>query len=150
MSVPALAADSTDLALSDAWVRAMPPTQKMTAAYFELGNRSAFPISVTAVSSPLGDASLHETQLVDGRSTMRPVETLRVATGTSVALKPGGLHVMLMGLDQAPQVGDIIEVCVSYVVEKTDDQMGAPSTEACIDAPVRRGPPTESHAHGHH
>ena len=38
---------------------------------------------------------IHETTLVNGESTMRAHEPLRIAPGATVRFVPGGLHIML-------------------------------------------------------
>jgi copper(I)-binding protein len=99
------------LSLSDAWVRAMPPGKAMTAAYATIRNEGSAPVVVSGVSASRGEASLHETRNVDGRMSMRSIERLTVPAGGEVSLEPGGLHVMLMGLEQTPAVGDVLELC---------------------------------------
>jgi copper(I)-binding protein len=86
-----------DLAFNAAWIRAMPPGMKMTAGFGRLHNAGSETIELTTFSSPqFGDVSLHRTELVEGVSRMREVPSLVVAPGQSVALEPGGYHLMLM------------------------------------------------------
>ena len=42
--------------------------------------------------------SLHSVEKSGTVMRMRPVSTIAIAPGTSVALRPGGYHVMLMGI----------------------------------------------------
>ncbi|WP_439100575.1 copper chaperone PCu(A)C [Congregibacter sp.] len=127
------------LELSGAWVRAMPPGQKMTAVYMELRNPEASAVSIIGASSPLGSASLHETRVAEGRSTMRAVDTLSVEGGDIVHLEPGGLHIMLMGLKSTPVEGDSVPICLQ--TSKGD---------VCADAAVRRTAPGTANARGTH
>jgi copper(I)-binding protein len=86
------------LTVTDAWVRAIPGAA-VAAAYMKLHNGGTQAIRVTGVHSAVaGHAMIHETQLVGGVSTMRPHEPLTIPPGASVALEPGGLHVMLHDL----------------------------------------------------
>ena len=90
-------AGEEDLTFRSAWVRAMPPGMKMTAAFGELRNGGGEDIELLACSSPqFGDVSLHRTELVDGVSRMREVPSLVIAAGETVELAPGGYHLMLM------------------------------------------------------
>lgn len=90
----ALAQGST-LTAADAWVRVTPGVD-VAAAYLTLHNGGTKPVTVTAVSSPLASsAMIHESRMVNGESTMRPHEQLRLAPGETVRLAPGGLHIML-------------------------------------------------------
>lgn len=126
--------ESDGVSMSNAWVRAMPPTQRMTAAYFEITNHTDELISIAGVSSSAGNASLHETKLIDNRSTMRPVPLLAVPPGETVQLQPGGLHVMLMGMQETPSLGEQVTICVAIEGR----------SETCIEALVRRRAGSES------
>lgn len=96
------------LTVRDAWVRAVPGAA-VAAAYMRLHNGGTRPLTVIGVRSALaGHAMIHETQLVGGVSTMRPHEPLLIAAGASVALEPGGLHVMLHDLAHPLTVGELV------------------------------------------
>lgn len=128
------------LRIEGAWVRAMPPGQRMTAAYMRIvAGQEA--VLVRGVSSPIGDARLHETQTIDGRARMRALDALELAAGASVTLAPGGRHIMLMGLAQTPREGDSVRLCL-------DTDRGTICTEASVRrapvsgaGPADRGPP---------
>jgi periplasmic copper chaperone A len=94
----ALSATAPALSAADAWVRAIPGSD-VAAAYLTLHNAGTQPVVVVGVRSALAaHAMIHETTEVNGQSSMRPHETLRVAGGATVRLAPGGLHIMLHGL----------------------------------------------------
>ena len=99
------------LRIEDAWVRAMPPGQRMSAAYMRIvaGDQA---VLVRGVSSPIGTASLHETQTIDGRRRMRPLDALPLAAGAAATLAPGGRHIMLTGLTQTPREGEFVRLCL--------------------------------------
>lgn len=93
----ATAAEPSCVTVREGWVRLPPPGVTMAAGYVEIHNGCRTPVTVVAAGSKaFGDVSLHETTLVDGVSRMRAVERLPIAPGSSVTLKPGGLHLMLM------------------------------------------------------
>jgi hypothetical protein len=97
VSLANIAYAEQDLAFEAAWVRALPPGMKMTAGFGLLRNDSAEAIELSGFTSPqFGDVSLHRTELVDGVSRMREVPSLNLAPGESLALEPGGYHLMLM------------------------------------------------------
>ncbi|MEM9058267.1 MAG: copper chaperone PCu(A)C, partial [Pseudomonadota bacterium] len=78
------------------WMRAPAPGAMMSAAYLEVVNNSGDPIVIDGVSSPqFGDASLHTTQMNEGRMQMRPIESLTIAPGGRAVLAPGADHIML-------------------------------------------------------
>ena len=104
---------SDTLIISDAWVRATPPSKMMTAGYASLENVSKEVITITGVSAEAaGHTSLHETRVERDRSTMRPVARLSIEAGERVSLKPGGLHIMLMKLSESLTDGQSIDICL--------------------------------------
>ena len=105
-----LAADEA-LRIEDAWVRAMPPGQRMSAAYMRIVAADQA-VLVRGVSSPIGTASLHETQTIDGRRRMRPLDALPIAAGAAATLAPGGRHIMLTGLTHTPREGEFVRLCL--------------------------------------
>ena len=89
----------TDIEISRAWARALPPVVPNGAAYFTLVNHSNKDIVLTGVSSDIAKHSmLHESYFDDDKVAMRHIEELVVSPHKSVTFKPGGFHVMLMGL----------------------------------------------------
>ena len=94
------------LRAQDAWVRAAPGVD-VAAAYLTLHNGGTQPVVVSGVSSPAaGAAVIHETTLVNGQSTMRAHEPLRIAAGETVRFAPEGLHIMLHMLKRPLVAGD--------------------------------------------
>jgi copper(I)-binding protein len=111
----AAAAQPAALAAEDAWVRATPGAD-VAAAYLTLHNGGTEPVVVTGVRSAAAGASMiHQTTLVNGQSTMRAHEPLRIAPGESVRFAPGGLHIMLHMLKRPLAPGD--EVPLTLVLE---------------------------------
>ncbi|HSY05052.1 MAG TPA: copper chaperone PCu(A)C [Steroidobacteraceae bacterium] len=88
------------LSAQEAWIRATPGSA-VAAAYLTLHNGSTQPVVVVGVRSPAaGAAMIHESSLVNGKSSMRPHERLRIGAGETVRLAPGGLHIMLQSLNR--------------------------------------------------
>ena len=86
------------------------------AAYLTLANRGTAAVTVVSLSiDRAGRAEIHRTQ----GGTMTPVERLEVAPGTSARFKPGGLHVMVFGLDPKLQAGGKAELTVTFANGKT-------------------------------
>lgn len=98
---PALSAHGqAQVQIRDAWSRATPPTARVGAAYFEVsvttdngGDR------LIGASSPVAERATLHTTIMDGDvMKMRPLEAIEVTPAKPVSFKPGGHHVMLMGL----------------------------------------------------
>uniref|UniRef100_UPI000D54E512 copper chaperone PCu(A)C n=1 Tax=Xanthomonas fragariae TaxID=48664 RepID=UPI000D54E512 len=76
----------------------------------------AQPLKVTAAqSSAFADVSLHQTTQSNGVSGMRAVPELALPAGKSVALAPGGLHLMLMEASAPLQEG--VQVPVTFTLQ---------------------------------
>jgi periplasmic copper chaperone A len=105
-----------DLQLSGAWVRAMQPGQKVAAAYMSILNRGETAdrlIGATALASRR--VEMHEMTIEDGVMKMRPVEGgIEIGPGDRVEFKPGGLHFMLTGIDEALVAKDEIELTLNF------------------------------------
>lgn len=93
-----------DIAIQDPWARATVAGQTGTAAYLTIVNNGG-PDRLLSVSTAAAEASLHSTSMADGVMRMRPVDGIDVPANGTVELKPGGMHVMLMGLKQPLEAG---------------------------------------------
>ena len=101
------------VSVEGAWARATVPAQMGSAAYFTIRN-SGGADKLLSVASPAADASLHSTSMDNGVMRMRPLQELDIPAKGTVELKPGGMHVMLMGLKQPLQAGDTLELDLRF------------------------------------
>ena len=83
-----------------------------SAAYFTITAAAGQPDALLSASSP--DATtidLHEsTTDAAGMMGMHPIDRLDIKAGATVELKPGGYHMMVMGLTRELAVGGTIEL----------------------------------------
>ena len=102
LSSPALAG-SGDVVVAGAWARASIGVKRPGTAYMTIRNTGEEPVTLTGLATPLAMMpEIHESRTdAQGISSMTPAGRITIAPGDSVALEPGGLHAMLMGL-QAP------------------------------------------------
>ncbi len=102
-----------DAVIKDVWARAS--KVRNGAAYLTIVNHGKVPIRLVGVSSPVARrAQLHTTIMADGVMKMRPVKAIEVAPGETVILKPGGYHIMLMGLRQPLEVDDHFDLTLQF------------------------------------
>jgi len=93
-AAPVLAA--APLAVSDAWIRAM-PAGVPSGGYFTLHNGSTKDLALTGAStSACGSLMLHKSEMKGGMSSMHHVDEVDVPAGGSIAFAPGGYHLMCM------------------------------------------------------
>jgi copper(I)-binding protein len=136
------AAPATDVVVEGQWARTSPSDAANGAAYFTITSADADKLmSISVDASVASMAQLHETVMKGssdtamgsattmagtGEMTMQPVDFIELKAGTPVELKPGGYHVMMMGLASPLKVGDTIKLTLT--LEKAGD--------ITIDVPV--------------
>lgn len=101
---------------SEAWVRAAPEGAPMSAAYLVLCNGGTADTLVSATFEGARAVELHATEIGDdGTARMAPLDGgLALPAGETVALKPGGAHIMLMGLEAAIPDGAAPEITLEF------------------------------------
>ena len=111
---PALAGELT---VTGAWARTTPPGATMGAIYFTIENGSAKSDRLLKLKTPVASsAGVHRTEVLDGIARMREVAVLHVADGERIEFKPGGYHVMLMGLKKPLVEGQKFELELLFEV----------------------------------
>jgi periplasmic copper chaperone A len=97
--------------VQDAWVRATPDSGATTAAYIRFVNGTPEPVTVSQFSSDAARVvELHESSVAAGESEMRMRDSLVIAPGHAVTMKPGGYHLMLIGTTHPLVAGRMIRV----------------------------------------
>ena len=113
----------------DAWVRGTVPAQKTTGAFMTL--TSARDAKVVAVSTPVArQAEIHESMNHGGVMHMHAVEALELPAGKRVELKPGGFHVMLMGVERALKEGEVVPIVLT--IEGADGKRSTVEVKASV------------------
>lgn len=105
------------VAVSEAWVRPTIGQGRVTAAYMRIQNLGSDTDRLLSGSSPrAARIEIHETTMTDeGVMKMRPIEGgVVVPAGESVLLKPGGAHVMVMGLDGGLPKGQTLPLTLEF------------------------------------
>lgn len=96
------------LSLKDGWVKSAPGG--MTAIFGTLDNPTGQDITVLSGASPVaGMVELHEVVTVNGAAKMRPkTGGFMIPAHGGHVLRPGGDHIMIMGLRRAVKAGDTV------------------------------------------
>ncbi|TDR93688.1 DUF1775 domain-containing protein [Enterovirga rhinocerotis] len=89
-----------DLVIERPWLRATPGGARVAGGYVRITNAGKAPDRLVGTSIPLAErGELHEMKTEAGVMKMREIEGgLVLAPGETVELKPGGNHLMFMGL----------------------------------------------------
>lgn len=99
----------------DSMVRMVPPGQPISVAFMTLHNHGMDEqILVKVHSDVAGAAELHNHVLAEGMMKMRRIDTIVVPGHGQVELKPGGRHIMLIGLSRNLQVGERVTINLEF------------------------------------
>ena len=103
----ACAPTAKDVEASDVWARTGMAGGN-SAVYMMLVNGTSADDELLSASSDVAEAvELHESKMGEnGEMQMIPQASILLAAGAKVEFKPGGLHVMLIGLKQELKIGD--------------------------------------------
>ena len=98
------------------------------------------PVIITGGRADLATTvEIHTTREIDGYHRMEQLPQLTVAPGEQVDLSPGGIHLMLLGLQRMPTAGERTRLCLT--LESGDS--------TCTEAEVRKSA-REQDNHDHH
>ena len=117
-AVPAFAqgGGASPIAVEGPWARATPAGARTGAVYMTLANKTSASDRLTAVSSDVAaEIQIHEMSVVNGIMKMRQLtDGLAIPAGGSVTLKPGGYHVMLIGLKKPLAAGETFPLTLTF------------------------------------
>jgi copper(I)-binding protein len=121
------------LQVENPWARATPTGAKVGGGYLTIKNDGTAPDKLVGGSSPIAQSvELHEMNSENGVMKMRALPNgLQINPGQTVTLKPGGYHIMFVGLNKSLKQGDHVPVTLDFAnagkvnVEFTVEGMGA-------------------------
>ena len=111
-------AQTSSIRLDGPWVRRAPmmkDTESNTAAYVTIVNGGREPDTLRSATADVAKSvEIHETRNMSGMMMMEPVSSLVVPASARVALKPGGYHLMLIGLKRALGPGQTVTLTLVF------------------------------------
>lgn len=91
------------------------PTAMSGGGFMEITNAGTTDDKLVGVQADFPRVELHTTEFTDGVAKMMHVDGIDILAGETVALEPGGFHVMFMGLQGDPlKEGDTIEATLIF------------------------------------
>ncbi|RRJ83678.1 copper chaperone PCu(A)C [Aestuariirhabdus litorea] len=116
LSLSATVSASEELIISEGWVRVTPPGATNSAAYMTITNRSDTPLTLVAArTSTASMTQLHQSKMEMGMMKMeQQAEGIKLAAQSTLELKPGGYHVMLMGVTSPLNEGDQVMLVLEF------------------------------------
>lgn len=113
---------SDGIKVNDSYVRMVPPGQKNTGVFMTINNHGDKLRTIISAESPAAKVvELHTHIKEDGMMKMRQIPKIDVPAKGKVTLKPGGLHVMLIGLNHAIEAGKPVDVTLVF---KNGERLG--------------------------
>ena len=129
-----------DLMIGHPWTRATAGTAVNGSIYLTLSNEGTMTERLLAASTPMAEkAELHIHLMENGVMKMRQVDRIDIGPGAMVELKPGGLHIMLMGL-----TGPLVEG-TRFPLTLTFETSGNIAVEVVVEGAGASEPPHEGH-----
>lgn len=118
-SSAAFAGDALPVKVTDAWVRAVPPSVTDSAAFMKIENTGDAPLRLTGGSTPIAGMAMPMAttrKRVDGVEVlgMKGVDSIEIPGHGERELKPGGDHLMLMTLTAHPHPGEMVTVTLKF------------------------------------
>ncbi len=104
-----------EIVIKDPWVRLMPPTSKVSAAYMEIENKGdSKDMLIWAKSSVSKITQLHKTINKNGVMKMVRVKYMLIKPKQTFVLKPGGYHIMLIDLKHPLKKGEKVTLWLKF------------------------------------
>lgn len=105
-----------DVAIETPWMRATPGGARVAGGYVTLTNTGSTPDRLIAAAIPqAGRGEIHEMTVEGGVMKMAALEKgIVIGPGKTVALKPGGLHLMFLDLKSGPKAGETIAGTLTF------------------------------------
>lgn len=104
-----------DVEIEGAYARASIPNVPNSAAFFVIKNNSDKDIAITSANSDIAEKNELHTHIKENQMLkMMKIEKLVVPAKSSLELKSGGDHVMLIGLKKELKAGDEISLELSF------------------------------------
>lgn len=129
--------------VTEPFSRATAPAAKTGAAFMTLGLDQGDD-KLLSVSSPAAEkVELHTHIMENGVAQMRPVDAIALTAGTPVELKPGGLHIMLIGLKAPLKAGDMLPLTLHF------EKAGEVAVSVPVKGPGARPAPAADDHGGH-
>lgn len=104
-----------DVVIDKSFARAAIQQQRNSAAFMGITNQGGRHAAIVSAKSPVAEIVELHTHINDnGVMRMRKIKQIELTPQKMVLLKPGGLHIMLLGLNQDLKPDDKIDVTLVF------------------------------------
>ncbi|CCV08382.1 exported hypothetical protein [Mesorhizobium metallidurans STM 2683] len=138
---PRHAGSDNTIAIEHAEIILAPSGAKMMAGYLTIWNGAQQQANLSSVQSDaFASVSLHRTEIVDGIAKLRSIDAgLSIPGHSELFMKPGGVHMMLMGPRAELKPGDGVDLLLKF-------QDGTTASAKAVVRPMGQKP--TDHHHG--
>ncbi|WP_426128411.1 copper uptake system-associated protein [Pararhizobium sp. PWRC1-1] len=135
-----------DIEVGHPYARAMLPGAKVGGGYLKFTNEGDTDDRlVSATSDRAGSIQLHEMKIDGGVMIMRELQGgIAIPKGSTVELKPGGYHVMFMGVKQPFKEGETVKTTLTFA------KAGTVEIEFVVGTPAGGAPEMKHDDHAKH
>lgn len=104
------------ITVSHPWVKLAPPSAPVLGGYVSLTNAGDTPDALVQANTPAADRiEIHESRMESGVAKMRKLSGgVTIPPGATFDLKPGAVHLMLIGPKRAAQEGERIPITLEF------------------------------------
>jgi len=111
---------ASGIEIKNPYARATPAGVNNSAAFMSVENDTNMDISIIKASSKVSKAvELHTMSMKNGIMKMYQVPEIKVPAHGKIVLKPGGFHIMLIGLYKPLKVGQNITLALEFSNKQT-------------------------------
>lgn len=104
-----------EISFENAWIRLVPPSSEITGAYLKIVNANLEDRLISAKSSISESVEIHSMIEKDGMMMMRHLENgIALQAGETSILRPGGNHLMLIGLQKSLSLNDKVLIELEF------------------------------------
>jgi copper(I)-binding protein len=130
-----------NLTIGHPWTRAIGSSAPTAAGYLSLANKGTETDRLVSAETPMASrVEMHEMSMTDGIMRMRPLQGgIPVPPGGTVWLRPGGLHLMLVGPEGAFVQGNRVPLTLHF------ERAGEVTVELEVAAAGARNPGQGGH-----
>lgn len=140
ISAGALAGAADSVSVQEPYVRMAPPNAPATGAFMVIKNNGDQDLKLLKAANPVSRVTELHNHINDGGvMRMRPVTAIEIKAKGEVALKPGGLHVMMIDLKAPLKEGEVVPITLGF-----DD-----GSSKVVEAKVVRPMPAPMMEHKH-
>ncbi|ASM40427.1 copper chaperone PCu(A)C [Campylobacter sputorum] len=106
---------AADIDVSNVYAKATPPNAKNSGAFMLIKNNTDKDIALVSATNSLSDVTeLHTHIEENGMKKMIQVPKIDIKANSTTELKPGGLHVMFIGIKKPMVVGENVKMTLTF------------------------------------